>query len=144
MVQVGFLPADDPRFVGTVRAIREELEVSDGLLHRYHTAATDDGLAGSEHPFLACSFWLADAVARMGDTDESGRLLDRLVGLGNDLGLLSEEYDVRGGRMMGNFPQALSHLALVRAVYSHDQAVRRREQGDQPAEKAKATRVLRR
>ncbi len=144
MVQVGFLPADDPRFVGTVAAIRADLEVSDGLVHRYHTHQTDDGLAGGEHPFLACSFWLADALARMGDTDESGRLLDRLIGLSNDVGLLSEEYDVGGARMMGNFPQALSHLALVRAVYSHDQAVRRREQGAQGVEDAEKTRALRR
>ena len=144
MVQVGFLPPDDPRFVGTVAAIRAELEVSDGLVHRYHTHATDDGLSGGEHPFLACSFWLADALARMGDTDESGRLLDRLIGVANDVGLLSEEYDVVGGRMMGNYPQALSHLALVRAVYSHDQAVRRRQEGEQSAEEAEDTHALRR
>ena len=136
--------ADDPRFVGTVRAIREELEVGDGLVHRYHTQATDDGLAGSEHPFLACSFWLADAVARMGDTDESGRLLERLIGLSNDLGLLAEEYDVQNQRMMGNVPQALSHLALVRAVYSHDEAVRRSLEGEQTAEDTEDTRALRR
>jgi GH15 family glucan-1,4-alpha-glucosidase len=144
IAQVGFLPADDPRFVGTVRAIRQELEVSDGLVHRYHTDATGDGLAGTEHPFLACSFWLADALARMGDTDESGRLLDRLIGLSNDLGLLAEEYDVEGGRMMGNVPQALSHLALVRAVYSHDEAVRRRSEGARSAEEAEDTRAVHR
>jgi GH15 family glucan-1,4-alpha-glucosidase len=144
MVQVGFLPADDPRFVGTVEAIRAELEVSDGLVHRYHTQATDDGLAGSEHPFLACSFWLADALARMGDTDESGRLLERLIGLSNDLGLLAEEYDVEGQRMMGNVPQALSHLALVRAVFSHDEAIRRRLEGEEAAERAEDTRAVRR
>ena len=80
----------------------------------------------------------------MGDTDESGRLLDRLIGLANDVGLLSEEYDIGGERMMGNFPQALSHLALVRAVYSHDQAVRRRQEGEQKAEEAEDTRALRR
>ncbi|WNB87036.1 glycoside hydrolase family 15 protein [Cellulomonas sp. ATA003] len=130
IAQVGFLPADDPRFVGTVDAIRAELEVSDGLVHRYRTHTTDDGLAGGEHPFLACSFWLADALARMGRTEESGPMLDRLIGLGNDLGLLAEEYDVEAGRMMGNLPQALSHLALVRAVYSHDEAVRRRRERD--------------
>jgi GH15 family glucan-1,4-alpha-glucosidase len=144
MVQVGFLPADDPRFVGTVRAIRTELEVSDGLVHRYHPQVTDDGLAGTEHPFLACSFWLADALARMGDTDESGRLLERLIGLSNDLGLLAEEYDVEGQRMMGNVPQALSHLALVRAVYSHDEALRRRLEGGDAAEETKDTRAVRR
>ena len=144
IAQVGFLPADDPRFVGTVAAIRAELEVGDGLVHRYHTQQTDDGLAGGEHPFLACSFWLADALARMGDTAESGRLLDRLIGLSNDLGLLSEEYDVEGMRMMGNYPQALSHLALVRAVYSHDQAVRRKSRGEERAEETEDTHALRR
>ncbi|WP_298459922.1 glycoside hydrolase family 15 protein [uncultured Cellulomonas sp.] len=144
IAQVGFLPADDPRFVGTVAAIREDLEVSDGLVHRYHTQATDDGLAGGEHPFLACSFWLADALARMGDTAESGRLLERLIGVGNDLGLLAEEYDVDGVRMMGNFPQALSHLALVRAVYSHDEAVRREREGEDAAEDRADTHALRR
>ena len=122
IVQVGFLPASDPRFLGTLAAIRAELEVGDGLLHRYRTERTDDGLSGGEHPFLACSFWLADAVARTGDTIESGRLLDRLIGLVNDVGLLSEEYDFEGERMVGNFPQALSHLALVRAVHSHNAA----------------------
>ncbi|QTE31127.1 glycoside hydrolase family 15 protein [Pengzhenrongella sicca] len=122
IVQVGFLPATDPRFLGTLAAIRAELEVGDGLLRRYRTEKTDDGLAGSEHPFLACSFWLADAVARTGDVAESARLLDRLTGLVNDVGLLSEEYDVDGARMVGNFPQALSHLALVRAVHSHNDA----------------------
>ncbi len=144
MAQVGFLPADDPRFVGTVAAIRAELEVSDGLVYRYHVQATDDGVAGGEHPFLACSFWLADALARMGDTAESGRLLDRLVGLSNDLGLLAEEYDIEAGRMMGNFPQALSHLALVRAVYSHDQAVQRQSGGGEAAEETEDTRAVHR
>jgi GH15 family glucan-1,4-alpha-glucosidase len=144
IAQVGFLPADDPRFVGTVAAIRAELEVENGLVHRYHTRSTDDGLAGGEHPFLACSFWLADALARMGDTDESGRLLNRLIGVANDLGLLAEEYDVEGARMMGNFPQALSHLALVRAVYSHDEAVRRRSEGGEAAEETEDTRAVRR
>ena len=118
MVQVGFLPPDDERFLGTLAAIRADLEVSPGLVHRYQTEHTDDGLEGGEHPFLACSFWLADALARCGDVEGAVAVLDRLVGLRNDLGLLSEEYDVTAGRMAGNFPQALSHLALVRAVHS--------------------------
>ncbi|MBX9244075.1 glycoside hydrolase family 15 protein [Actinotalea ferrariae] len=125
MVQVGFLPPDYERFLGTLAAIRAELEVSEGLVHRYLPSRTDDGLVGGEHPFLACSFWLADALARCGDVEGSTRVLDRLVGLTNDLGLLSEEYDVDGDRMAGNFPQALSHLALVRAVHSHAVALDR-------------------
>ena len=128
MVQVGFLPPDDKRFLGTLAAIRTELEVEEGLVHRYHVAATDDGLSGAEHPFLACSFWLADTLARCGDVEGSTRVLDRLVGLRNDVGLLSEEYDIHGTRMAGNFPQALSHLALVRAVHSHQVAVGRSQQ----------------
>ena len=119
IVQVDFLPPHDERFLGTLAAIRAELEVEEGLVHRYSTGLTDDGLSGDEHPFLACSFWLADALARCGDVDGATRVLDRLVGLRNDVGLLSEEYDVDGDRMAGNFPQALSHLALVRAVHSH-------------------------
>ncbi|RYV50896.1 glycoside hydrolase family 15 protein [Pengzhenrongella frigida] len=145
IAQVGFLPADDPRFVGTVAAIRAELEVDDGLVHRYRTELAADGLPGGEHPFLACSFWLADALARSGDVTESGRLLARLVGLVNDVGLLAEEYDVAGGRMVGNFPQALSHLALVRAVYSHDCAVRRAARETRPtAERQESTHALHR
>ncbi len=124
IVQVGFLPPDDPRFLGTLAAIREDLEVSHGLVHRYFVEHTDDGLAGGEYPFLACSFWLADALARTGDPEGSRKVLDRLIGLCNDVGLLSEEYDPAGERMAGNFPQALSHLALVRAVHSHDLAER--------------------
>jgi GH15 family glucan-1,4-alpha-glucosidase len=88
---------------------------------------TDDGLTGSEHPFLACSFWLADALSRRDELDEATAVLDVLTGLTNDVGLLAEQYDPRTGQMAGNFPQALSHLALVRAVHSHDEAVARRD-----------------
>jgi GH15 family glucan-1,4-alpha-glucosidase len=124
IAQVGFLPPDDARFLGTVAAVRAELEDEDGLVHRYRTDTTDDGLPGSEHAFVACGFWLADVLARGGDAAGAGLLLDRLVALRNDVGLLAEEYDGRAGRMAGNFPQALSHLALVRAVHSHDRAAR--------------------
>ena len=127
LAQVGFLPADDPRIIGTVRAIRAELEVAPGLLRRYRTERTDDGVAGDEHAFLACSFWLADALARVDDVDAATEVLDILTGLANDVGLLAEQYDPVGRRMAGNMPQALSHLALVRAVHSHDLAVARRE-----------------
>jgi GH15 family glucan-1,4-alpha-glucosidase len=88
----------------------------DGLVLRYLTDTGVDGLAGEEHPFLACSFWLVTAYARAGLLDKAAKMMDRLVGLGNDLGLLSEEYDPVGGRMVGNFPQAFSHLALVGAA----------------------------
>lgn len=124
LVQVGFLPADDPRLVATVAAVRAELEVAPGLLRRYRTDRTDDGLRGGEHPFLACSGWLADALARQGDVAGSTAVLDVVAGLLTDLGLLAEEYDPTTGRMAGNLPQALSHLALVRAVHSHDEAQR--------------------
>ncbi|MEZ0448384.1 glycoside hydrolase family 15 protein [Cellulomonas sp. ICMP 17802] len=125
MTQVGFLPADDPRIVATLATIRAELEVSPGLLRRYRTEHTDDGVAGDEHAFLACSFWLADALARADEVDASTKVLDILVGLANDVGLLAEQYDPVGRRMAGNLPQALSHLALVRAVHSHDLALER-------------------
>ena len=126
MAFVGFLPADDPRLRSTIAAIRADLEIAPGLLRRYPTDQTDDGVGGDEPAFLACSFWLADALARTGDADGAEKVLDVLVGLVNDVGLLAEQYDPAGGRMAGNMPQALSHLALVRAVHSHDLA--RKEQ----------------
>lgn len=125
MAQVDFLPPDDPRIVSTLGVIRDELEIAPGLLRRYRTEKTDDGVPGDEHAFLACSFWLADALARGGDVDGSTEVLDILVGLANDVGLLAEQYDPVGHRMAGNLPQALSHLALVRAVHSHDLALER-------------------
>jgi GH15 family glucan-1,4-alpha-glucosidase len=88
----------------------------DGLLLRYRTQSGVDGLEGNENPFLACSFWLVSAYALAGRLGEATALMDRLVGLTNDVGLLSEEYDVAGDRMVGNFPQAFSHLALVSAA----------------------------
>ena len=121
---VGFLPPDDPRLLATVAAVRRDLEIAPGLLRRYPTDETDDGVGGDEHAFLACSFWLADALARIGDIDGAEQVLDRLIGLTNDVGLLAEQYDPKGRRMAGNMPQALSHLALVRAVHSHDHAVK--------------------
>ncbi len=112
---VGFLPADDPRVLGTIRAVREDLE-RDGLLLRYRTQSGVDGLSGDEHPFLACSFWLVSALAGAGRREEAHELLDRLCALANDVGLLSEEYDPAHDRMVGNFPQAFSHLTLVQAA----------------------------
>ncbi len=89
----------------------------DGLLLRYRTETGVDGLGGDEHPFLACSFWLVSAYAAAGRSDDAHVLFDRLVGLVNDVGLLSEEYDPRAQRMVGNFPQAFSHLTLVQAAF---------------------------
>jgi GH15 family glucan-1,4-alpha-glucosidase len=114
---VGFIAADDPRMLGTIDAIEHDL-MRDGLLLRYRTASGVDGLSGDEHPFLACSFWLVSAYARAGRVDDAHALFDRLVGLTNDVGLLSEEYDPVQGRMAGNFPQAFSHLALVQAAFA--------------------------
>ena len=112
--QVGFLPWDDERVVGTVDAVQREL-TSDGFLLRYDTASDGrvDGLPGEEAPFLLCSFWLADALHGIGRTAEARELFERLLGLGNDLGLMSEEYDPRTGRHLGNTPQAFSHVGLV-------------------------------
>jgi GH15 family glucan-1,4-alpha-glucosidase len=112
---VGFIAGDDPRMLGTIAAIEQDL-MREGLLMRYRTQTGVDGLDGEEHPFLACSFWLVSAYALADRLDDAHALFDRLVGLANDVGLLSEEYDPRGKRMVGNFPQAFSHLSLVQAA----------------------------
>ena len=112
---VGFLPGDDPRVLGTIKAVEEDL-LHGGLLLRYRTQSGVDGISGDEHPFLACSFWFVSALALAGRTDDADALMRRLLGLTNDLGLLSEEYDPVHERMVGNFPQAFSHLALVSAA----------------------------
>jgi GH15 family glucan-1,4-alpha-glucosidase len=113
--QVGFLPPDDPRVRGTVRAIERRLLV-DGLVMRYDTAATDDGLPPGEGAFLACSFWLVDAYVLQQRWHDARRLFDRLLELRNDVGLLSEEYDPQACRLVGNFPQAFTHVALVNSA----------------------------
>ncbi|TDU86538.1 GH15 family glucan-1,4-alpha-glucosidase [Kribbella voronezhensis] len=114
--QVGFLPADDPRVVGTVEAIQRELTV-DGFVRRYLTEHVDDGLQDEEGAFLICSFWLADSLAMIGRIGEARRLYEKLVALRNDVGLLAEEYDPASKRMLGNFPQAFSHLGLVNTAF---------------------------
>ncbi|WP_063764522.1 glycoside hydrolase family 15 protein, partial [Streptomyces sp. NRRL S-481] len=126
--RVGFLPPDDPRVLGTIDAVREELEHG-GLLRRYSTSDSDlrevDGLPGSEGTFLVCSFWLADALHMTGRTKEARELFERLAGLANDVGLLSEEFDPVAGRQLGNFPQAFSHIGLVNtalALFGEDGA----------------------
>ncbi|MFF8019042.1 glycoside hydrolase family 15 protein [Streptomyces sp. NPDC007929] len=111
--RVGFLPPDDPRVIGTIDAVREEL-AHGGFLRRYSTDDADvDGLPGGEGAFLVCSYWLADALHMTGRTKEARELFERLAGLANDVGLLSEEFDPVTGRHLGNFPQAFSHIGLV-------------------------------
>ncbi|MET9699769.1 glycoside hydrolase family 15 protein [Streptomyces sp. NPDC006529] len=111
--RVGFLPPDDPRVIGTVDAVREELGHG-GLVRRYSTEGPSvDGLPGAEGTFLACSFWLADALLMTGREKEARELFERLLELRNDVGLLAEEYDPVAGRQLGNFPQAFSHIGLV-------------------------------
>jgi GH15 family glucan-1,4-alpha-glucosidase len=112
---VGFLPGTDERVTGTIDAVTRELG-RDGLVSRYSTAETDDGLPGDEGQFLACSFWLVTALAMNERTAEARALFERLIGLANDLGLLAEEYDVGRRRQVGNFPQAFSHLTLILAA----------------------------
>jgi GH15 family glucan-1,4-alpha-glucosidase len=116
MPHVGFLPADDPRIQGTVRAV-ERLLVRDGLVLRYDTEHAVDGLPGDEGAFLACSFWLADNYAFAGRIEDAERLFERLLSLRNPLGLLAEEYDSARHRQVGNFPQGFSHLALIVSAY---------------------------
>ncbi|MFE5754396.1 glycoside hydrolase family 15 protein [Streptomyces massasporeus] len=112
--RVGFLPPDDPRVIGTIDAVREELAHGGGFLRRYSTDDGEvDGLPGGEGAFLVCSFWLADALYMTGRTKEARELFERLAGLANDVGLLSEEFDPVTGRHLGNFPQAFSHIGLV-------------------------------
>lgn len=115
LAQIGFVDYDDPRMLGTVAEIERTL-LRDGLPLRYRTESGVDGLEGDEHPFITCAFWLVEQHALSGRLDDATTLMDRLVGLTNDVGLLSEEYDVDNHRHMGNTPQALSHLSLVRAA----------------------------
>ncbi|MEU3657547.1 glycoside hydrolase family 15 protein [Streptomyces sp. NPDC032161] len=114
--QMGFLPPDDKRVIGTIEAIQRELSTEDGFVLRYPTHGEDagvDGLEGDEGAFLACSFWLADDLAMIGRVDEARQLFERLLSLRNDLGLLAEEWDPRLQRQVGNFPQAFSHVPLI-------------------------------
>jgi GH15 family glucan-1,4-alpha-glucosidase len=114
---VGFLPPDDPRIIGTIDAIQKQL-MKNGLVERYDTSKSKDGLKGSEGAFLACSFWLVISLHLICRTEEAKAMFERLIALRNDVGLLSEEYDPVAKRMLGNFPQALSHIALVHAAFA--------------------------
>jgi GH15 family glucan-1,4-alpha-glucosidase len=137
--QVGFLPADDPRVQGTVAAVENRL-MRNGLVMRYSTATEVDALPAGEGAFLACSFWLADCYVLMGRLKEAKALFKRLLALGNDVGLFAEEYDPRTKRMLGNFPQALTHMALVNTArllsIPVGKARRASERGERPAASA--------
>jgi GH15 family glucan-1,4-alpha-glucosidase len=115
--RTGFVDANDPRMVGTVKAIEKSLVV-DGLVHRYDTETSRDGLPPGEGVFLACSFWLADNLAFQGRMDEARALFERLLTLANDLGLMAEEYSPELKRQLGNFPQAYTHIAVVNTAFS--------------------------
>jgi GH15 family glucan-1,4-alpha-glucosidase len=113
--RVGFLPYDDERVVSTIETISKDL-TEGGFVLRYRTDESDDGLSGHEGSFLICSFWLVNALWGIGRRQEAEELFERLLDLRNDVGLLSEEYDARAERLVGNFPQALTHLALVNSA----------------------------
>jgi GH15 family glucan-1,4-alpha-glucosidase len=115
MPLVGFLPADDERVVATVEAVQRGLMV-DGLVLRYRSSAEVDGLSGTEGTFLPCTFWLVDCLAMMGRVEEAETIFTRLMGLTNDVGLISEEYDTGRGRMVGNFPQAFTHVGIINSA----------------------------
>lgn len=122
---VGFLPPNDPRLLGTVRAVEDDLS-RDGLVLRYRPRASLDGLEPREGVFLPCSFWLVDNYVLQGRLAEARSLLERLLSLANDVGLLAEEYDLDRKRLVGNFPQAFSHVSLVNSVLNLSRASTRR------------------
>ena len=142
LAPIGFIKPDDPRYRGTVAAIERDLLV-DGFVLRYDSARSKDGLPAGEGVFLACSFWLADAYLLTGRRDDAERLFRRLVALCNDVGLLSEEYEPREKRFLGNFPQAFSHLALINTAcnlaHTEKPAEQRSDLPKGTAERAKAT-----
>ena len=120
---VGFLPATDPRMRSTIEAIARDL-TQDGLVLRYRndTGVNADGLHGEEGTFVICSFWLAQCLAQSGEVDRAEALFDRLSGYANDLGLLAEQIDAANGELLGNFPQAFSHIGLINAAWEIDRA----------------------
>ena len=126
MPVVGFLPGSDPRVKGTVEAIEREL-MPDGLVMRYDSSKAPDGLPPGEGVFLACSFWMVSSLKAIGRIDDARALFEKLLALRNDLGLLSEEYDVGRKRLVGNFPQAFSHIALVNAAFDLEGGVHMRQ-----------------
>jgi GH15 family glucan-1,4-alpha-glucosidase len=134
--QVGFLPADDARVLGTIAAIERKLMLN-GLVLRYSTITGVDALPAGEGTFLACSFWLADCLVLTGRRQEAQDLFERLLAIGNDVGLFAEQYDPRAKRMLGNFPQALTHMALINTarLLSMPEAAAKgaAERGERPA-----------
>ncbi len=149
IVLVGFLPADDPRILGTVEAIENSLMkggLKSGLVQRYNPRKTKDGLAGGEGQFLACSFWMVANLWLIGRKADAKALFGRLLALCNDVGLLAEEYDTDAKRMVGNFPQALSHIALVHAAFTISGASvpAHADQAKAASKKAHAAKVIRR
>jgi len=118
---VGFLPIEDPRVQGTVEAIEKRLK-RNGLLLRYDSGRVNDGLPSGEGAFLACNFWLVDVYVLQGRRQEAQDLFEKLIGLSNDLQLLSEEYDAKEG-LIGNFPQAFSHIGLIDAALALESGV---------------------
>ncbi len=135
--KVGFLPVDDPRIRGTVDAIEREL-LLDGLVLRYSTATGVDALPRGEGAFLPCSFWLADCLVLTGRRAEGEALFERLLALRNEVGLLAEEYDPRGGRMLGNFPQALTHMALINTAHLLSVPAREAQRASEEGERTAA------
>jgi GH15 family glucan-1,4-alpha-glucosidase len=123
IARVGFIEPDDPRMLGTIDAIRAALG-RDGLLHRYDTRRVQDGLPTGEGAFFACSFWLVEALARAGKRDEARRVFDDVASHGNDVGLFSEEIEVESGALLGNFPQALTHIGLMNAALALGAVIR--------------------
>jgi GH15 family glucan-1,4-alpha-glucosidase len=125
MPLVGFLPPEDPRVVSTVEAVQTTL-MADGFVRRYENTSGVDGLPGTEGAFLPCTFWLADALVLLGRLDEAEEIFERLADLASDLGLLSEEYDAEAGRLVGNFPQAFTHVGLINTARNLSAALARR------------------
>jgi GH15 family glucan-1,4-alpha-glucosidase len=122
---VGFLPADDPRMLATIDAIAERLTDERGLVYRYRTQEGVDGLAGEEGTFLLCTFWLAQALAQSGQVERAKAVFEKAVAFVNDVGLLAEEIDPQTGELLGNFPQAFSHIGLVNAAWAIAETARR-------------------
>jgi GH15 family glucan-1,4-alpha-glucosidase len=122
MPVVGFLPADDPRMLATIDAIADRLTDDRGLVYRYRAEGGVDGLAGGEGTFLLCTFWLAQALAMVGRVERAREVFERAAGYANDVGLLAEEIDPDTGELLGNFPQAFSHIGLVNAAWAISEA----------------------